>query len=80
MATPIHATTMVSEAPKRLFHIDSKAADHIAAVSLLLSSPITSYDIEKLDSTTVVVKHHQSYEERFKVMAYRVHMWLQLTN
>jgi DNA/RNA-binding domain of Phe-tRNA-synthetase-like protein len=45
---------MVSEAPKRVFHVDSKAVDHIAAVSLPLSSPITSYDVEKLDSTIVV--------------------------
>ena len=66
MATLIDTTATVSEAPRRTFHVDFKA-DHLAEVSLLLSSPITSYDVKKLDSTTVVVKHRQTLEARIKV-------------
>ena len=69
MATLIDTTIMVTEAPRKKYCLSK--ANHIEEVSLLLSSPISSYDIEKQDSTTVVVKHRQTLEERIKV---RVHI------
>jgi hypothetical protein len=69
MATLIETTTTVTEIPRRKFRVSESKADHIAEVSLLLSSPISSYDIQKQDPTTVVVKHRQTLEERFKVTA-----------
>jgi len=62
------ATTRVSEAPWRTFQVDPEA-DYIADISRLLSSPITSYQVKKVDPRTVVIKHHYSYAERLKVTA-----------
>ena len=72
MAIPVYTTATVSEAPRRISHVDLKA-DYMADVSRLLSSPITSYD----DSTTVAVEHRQTHEEHLKarVTAHWVHMW-----
>ncbi len=67
MATLIDITTTVTEAPQWKFCF--KKADHIAEVSLLMSFPISSYDIQKQDSTTIVVKHRQTLKERIKVTA-----------
>ena len=66
MATLIDTTITVTEAPWRKYRLSK--ANHIEEVSLL-SSPISSYDVEKQDPTTVIVKHRQTLEERIKVTA-----------
>lgn len=44
-------------------------ADYKADLTRLLSSPITSYEVEEVDSNTLAVKHRLTYKERFKVTA-----------
>ena len=68
MTTEIYTTTTVFEAPRRMFSVDSNA-DYKADLTRLLSSPITSYEVEEVDSNTLAVKHRLTYKERFKVTA-----------